>query len=143
MFIFQLAYISFKSNHFSDTEENLLEILETAKAHNESIGVTGMLLYKGGVFLQLLEGDRDSVLNLYGKIATDLRHEGLKVVVKQNSSERVYKNWSMGYKHMQDIDIDDIKEILPWDKLLEETRNHNLVPQEKIVEIFKKFRFKL
>jgi hypothetical protein len=39
--------------------------LEQSRENNLRLDVTGMLLYKGGNFMQMLEGEKDAVLGLY------------------------------------------------------------------------------
>lgn len=142
--IFQLVYLSFASPVFNpDEDKGVHEILAVANEHNASIGISGMLLYKGGVFMQLLEGNKNVVLNLYGRIASDLRHEGLKVLVKQEVSDRLFGDWTMASKKMEKLNVESISEILPWQEILQMTTNRQQVPQEKIMEIFKKFRWEL
>ncbi|MDA8791792.1 BLUF domain-containing protein [Bacteriovoracaceae bacterium] len=142
--MFQLVYLSFASPKFNNQEDKgLQEILNVANPNNESIGVTGMLLYKGGVFMQLLEGNKNVVLNLFGRIGTDLRHEGIKILVKQEVEGRLFTDWTMGYRKIDNVEIEAISQILPWQEILQMTLNRECVSQEKIMEIFKKFRWEL
>lgn len=142
--IFQLVYLSFASPVFNnDEDKGVQEILDVANENNASTGISGMLLYKGGVFIQLLEGNKNVVLNLYGRIASDLRHEGLKVLVKQEADDRLFGDWTMASKKIEKLNVDSMSEILPWQDLLQMTLNRQQIPQEKIMEIFKKFRWEL
>lgn len=144
MSVFQLAYISFASDFFKkDSKTGVSDILEEAKEFNKENGITGMLLFRNGVFLQILEGSRLEVLNLYGRIASDLRHEGIKTLIKQQNSERLFADWSMSYKEIDDADLKELNNILNWEEIIQQTRQFLPVSNHKIMEIFKKFRFKL
>jgi hypothetical protein len=140
--MFQIVYISFAAESFkSDGIDGIDNILKGAYAFNAKKDITGMLLYKGGVFIQLLEGEKKEVESLFGKIALDLRHEGLKVLIKQESQERVFKDWTMGYRKIDKIETDIINSILPLQKIIEDTNARRTISNEKIFEIFKRFRF--
>ncbi|HSM42684.1 MAG TPA: BLUF domain-containing protein, partial [Afifellaceae bacterium] len=58
-----LVYVSAAHHLMGDDE--LTEILETSRARNAAAGITGMLLYKDGSFMQLLEGAKTNVLGTY------------------------------------------------------------------------------
>lgn len=142
--MYQLAYLSFASSLFNtDTDAGVDQILMESHKYNADRDISGMLLFKGGVFLQLLEGEKTEVHNLFGRIASDLRHEGIKVLVKQEVSERLYAKWSMGYAKVSQIDLEAINNIIPWNDIIDKTRNRQTIPNDKIFEIFKKFRFKV
>lgn len=93
--VFQLLYISAAVHEF--TEEELTELLEKARDNNKSMGVSGMLLYHEGSFIQALEGDEQAVNALYNKIAEDKRHTETYVMFKGMVKERDFEGWSMGF----------------------------------------------
>lgn len=138
--ILQIAYMSFATDQFN-AKTDIDDILAKAKKYNEQANLTGILLYKGGVFLQLLEGDEDEVLKLFGKIGLDMRHEGLKILVKQESDTRLFPNWTMGFKRIDSIELDVINAILPWGKIIEDTQKGKQINSSKIVELLRKFRY--
>ena len=49
-------------------------ILKQSKINNPVLGVTGVLCFSGGIFMQVLEGGRTVVNQLYNRIAGDPRH---------------------------------------------------------------------
>ena len=60
--IFQIVYVSYATEEFlKDPMDNVDDIIQTAKELNAEKNITGLLLYRQGVFLQLLEGNRDDV----------------------------------------------------------------------------------
>lgn len=98
MSLIRLVYLSAASNDFSQKELN--ELLEISCRNNEANNITGMLLYRDGDFLQILEGEQDSVLSTYNRIHKDPRHHGLLQLDKSEIHERGFPKWSMGFKRL-------------------------------------------
>jgi hypothetical protein len=94
--ITQLIYIS-NSVHFSD-EKELQNLLKASRKNNASLGVTGMLLFHEGSFLQILEGDDAAIKSLYNKIKSDSRHRACRILASIDSNKREFAQWSMGYQ---------------------------------------------
>ena len=76
--------------------EALLAILRKSKAENSANGITGVLCFSGGIFLQLLEGGRQQVNTLYNRIAADKRHLDVVLLSYEEIGERRFAGWSMG-----------------------------------------------
>ena len=68
-----------------------------AQAHNPQKGVTGVLCFSGGVFMQVLEGPTAAVQALLARIAADTRHQGLVTLDAGPLATRQFEAWSMGY----------------------------------------------
>lgn len=80
-----------------DCSKSAIEsILEVSRAHNLHNGITGVLCYGGGVFLQAIEGGRDSVNRLYNHIVEDKRHSDVVLLHYEEISERRFGGWTMG-----------------------------------------------
>ncbi len=77
-------------------EEGLARLLEGARRHNATHGITGMLLYCEGTFFQVLEGEPDVIEALIGRIARDPRHANLTVIVRESIPRRNFGEWTMG-----------------------------------------------
>lgn len=84
-------------------EDSLLDMLEAFRLRNERLGVTGMLLHKGGNFMQMLEGDKEQVLRLFQEISGDPRHRQVTEVLSGEASERQFPNWTMGFFNMDKV----------------------------------------
>lgn len=142
--MFQLAYISFAADNFDPNgNEGIDNILKVANQNNQEKQISGMLLFKGGVFIQLLEGAKDEALELYGKIASDLRHEGQKILLKQECEERLFADWTMAYQNVSDIDLEMMSTVIDWKEIVRRSRAGEQIDNQQIKEIFVKFRFKL
>ena len=94
--VLRLVYSSAATTPFADPE--LVELLAVARRNNERMGVTGMLLYAEGTFLQTLEGDAEVVLELYERIELDPRHGDVRILLREEG-ERAFGRWTMGFVH--------------------------------------------
>jgi hypothetical protein len=81
-------------------QEELLAILRKSKGNNPGLGVTGVLCFSEGIFLQVLEGGRSAVNRLYNRIATDHRHTQVELLLYEEVGERRFAGWSMGQVNM-------------------------------------------
>jgi Sensors of blue-light using FAD len=77
-------------------QEELLAILRKSKADNPGAGITGLLCYSDGIFLQVLEGGRGAVNKLYNRIVADPRHTDVELLLYEEIGERRFASWSMG-----------------------------------------------
>ena len=71
-------------------------ILDSAREHNLSNGITGILCYGGGIYLQAIEGGREAVSDLYGHIQKDPRHKQVVLLHYEEITERRFGGWTMG-----------------------------------------------
>lgn len=91
---YKLVYISRPASGLS--AEELYDIIKVSNINNKKTGLTGILLYKGGMFLQALEGDKDVIVDLYyNKIVNDTRHCDPNVVVEGYDNKRNFPDWHM------------------------------------------------
>jgi hypothetical protein len=81
-------------------EGEILEILRVARQRNERLGITGMLLYRGGNFLQVLEGPAAAVDQLIDKIKKDPRHRGVILMSRKAIEDRQFGDWHMAFRNM-------------------------------------------
>jgi hypothetical protein len=80
-----------------DTSSDAIEsILAQAREHNPVSGITGILCYGGGIFLQAIEGGRMQVSDLFGHIQKDPRHKDVALLHYEEISERRFGGWTMG-----------------------------------------------
>jgi Sensors of blue-light using FAD len=76
---------------------DLAKILVDARSGNERRGITGALIYVEGVFLQILEGPKDTVQSLMSSIAKDSRHVSLQVFYEAEVNQPMFSTWKMAY----------------------------------------------
>jgi uncharacterized membrane protein (DUF373 family) len=88
--------------------DDLMDILNTARLNNVCIGVSGMLLYTGTEFIQILEGEEKVVEELLTSIKKDPRHKDFRVIEKKKITKREYAEWTMGFKRVDKEDVRDV-----------------------------------
>ena len=77
--------------------EDIREILQIARKNNQRLGITGMLLYCEGMFIQAIEGEQQQVESLYKRICQDPRHHMVTVLLRRPIEKRRFNDWEMGY----------------------------------------------
>jgi hypothetical protein len=102
MALMQLIYVS---QLVGQPDAALMPIHTSAVKHNTNNGVTGMLLYFKGSFMQVLEGERDAVMVTYQRVQADRRHQHCKVLVEEDIAQRHFPTWSMGLCCLGDADF--------------------------------------
>jgi hypothetical protein len=111
--MFYLVYVSVAAENVSRDE--LLDILAKSRTANAEAGITGMLLYKDGNFMQALEGEEAAVLELYARIRRDPRHLGIVTLVEGQRESRCFGDWSMGF---QDLSAPEAREVSGYSDFL-------------------------
>ena len=92
----QIVYTSVASQAFSATD--LQRLLIGARMRNKALGVTGMLIFHDGIFLQALEGEQRAVYEIFASIRDDVRHRDVAVLHRGAGLEqRVFGDWSLGF----------------------------------------------
>lgn len=89
---FQLIY---SSQPFGYDQATLDGILLDARRCNKRDGITGALVCRQDVYLQLLEGPRHAVDNAYQRIRRDDRHVNVQIQMFEQVPGRLFGNWSM------------------------------------------------
>lgn len=77
--------------------EDLETLLVSARTHNHSAGISGILFYRSNRFIQFLEGPPEAIESLMDSIRSDPRHMNVRVVIDELVAERQFDDWSMGY----------------------------------------------
>ncbi len=78
-------------------------ILAVAREHNMANGITGILCYGGGIYLQAIEGGRNQVNNLYAQIVSDKRHTDVVLLNYEEIAERRFGGWTMGQVNLSKL----------------------------------------
>ena len=90
-----LKQIIYASQPFGYDDGTLGSILLDARRCNKRDGITGALVCRHDIYLQLLEGPADAVEAAYARIARDDRHANMNRMVEQTISERMFGQWEM------------------------------------------------
>jgi serine/threonine protein kinase len=94
LLIHQLVYESRPTELL--TQEQLRDILVKSQYKNIRLNLSGLLIFHGGRFMQLLEGGKYEVAELFAAIQRDPRHTDIKVVLESDSQVRDMPSWVMG-----------------------------------------------
>jgi hypothetical protein len=105
-------YVSSARQKFGPPE--LAQLLTRAREKNSQLGITGMLLYKAGLFLQVLEGETTQVRDLYTTIVNDPRHRACSVVQEGAITRRQFSDWSMGFRNLDDAEVKRLPGYTPF-----------------------------
>jgi len=70
-------------------------ILASSQRNNPARDVTGLLLYNGRNFLQLLEGEESELVSLMVRISHDPRHTGISMIDRKIADVRACPDWAM------------------------------------------------
>ena len=71
-------------------------LLDQSRRNNPKLGVTGLLCIADDIFIQVIEGGRDEVCDLFNTIVRDDRHTQVRLLIYEEISERQFGNWTMG-----------------------------------------------
>lgn len=112
MDLVRLIYVSCADHQMSDAE--LQEILAQAVARNKESGVTGMLLYSDGGFIQVLEGPSDAVDEIYARICGDRRHHSILRLCTDPIEQRDFAGWNMGFRRITASDAQSHPDFAPF-----------------------------
>jgi hypothetical protein len=92
----QIVYTSTASEDFANAD--LKKLLLGARTRNKALGVSGMLVFHDGTFLQALEGEKRAVNEIFASILSDRRHHDIDVLHRgPGFDQRVFGDWSMGF----------------------------------------------
>lgn len=91
-----LVRLLYASRALDASPDAIDAILAQSRQYNPTCGITGILCYGGGIFLQAIEGGRMAVSELYGHIQRDPRHKDVVLLHYEEISERRFGGWTMG-----------------------------------------------
>ena len=126
MNLMQLVYCS---QPFGYSLEILSAILVASRAKNRKYDITGALICRSDIFLQLLEGPEQQVKNTYDAIQNDDRHVNVYNLINRPVEKRLFPAWAMK---------DDPVKTWMWSR--EDVSNGIVksLPEKEVVEVFLK-----
>jgi Sensors of blue-light using FAD len=104
--MYELVYCSLAKRSLN--KNDIPDILNTAKAFNSKNGITGCLLYYKNEFIQILEGEKNVVRELYKNIQHDNRHSAVTLMIDDELEERKFKEWSMAYFELNNHNMNEL-----------------------------------
>ena len=85
-------------------EADLAAILAAAHRNNPALGLTGMLLYGRGHFIQVLEGSDDAIEAMMDRIESDPRTGNIRRLMLRSVDASEFADWSMGFRQLSEAD---------------------------------------
>jgi hypothetical protein len=89
--------------------KELVELLDYSREMNVEKDITGLLLYRGGNFIQVIEGENDAVLQLYKNIKNDPRHKDVTLLSKDPITKRQFPDWRMGFRNIDQMTEEELE----------------------------------
>ena len=110
----ELMQLIYASDKVSDDDSELAAILASAARNNRKNQITGMLLYAGGNFMQVIEGAPATVHTTYERILHDSRHRNLLLMLEEPVAQRHFSEWSMGFKRLGAEHVKAFPQFAPY-----------------------------
>lgn len=101
--MYQLNYRSQARNEFQT--EDLDAILSTANSKNAALNISGCLVFHNGYFVQILEGKKEDVIELFEKIKEDDRHHNVSLLGENSIEQAYFPEWNMAYYEPNDQSV--------------------------------------
>ena len=102
-----IVYVSAATSTMSD--DDVAAILVQARANNARDELTGALLFRGGRFIQILEGPDATVRERFATIAHDARHRSVQQMSETPITERQFPDWTMGFRPSADVTLKQLE----------------------------------
>jgi hypothetical protein len=109
-----VVYVSSATRPFET--EDLDELLLEARSLNRKSGLTGILLYSDGNFMQFFEGTRAAVAETYERIKLSTKHTGIIQLMHDPIRERSFPEWEMGFAHPESSELMELA-TANWERL--------------------------
>jgi hypothetical protein len=125
--MFELIYYSEANSNLSS--DDLSDILEKSREFNLKHKITGCLLHHNKEFLQILEGEKGIIKDLYSVIKKDNRHTNILLLSEGNKKKRLFPNWSMGFQNLDNINLEKnnfTEDIVSFSELTNKT-THDVI----------------
>ena len=109
-----IVYVSEYTKSDESINQDLNDITKIAKETNPTLSITGLLFYHNRKFLQIIEGEKDSLEKLMVSIEKDPRHRNIERIIDEKAIRRSYEDWNMDSFNLSDhksLDLDKLKII--------------------------------
>ena len=123
--LFQIVYTSTATDSFGSAE--LKELLKGSVQRNTRAGITGLLLYKDGTFMQVLEGEEPVVKALFARISRDPRHHHIIPLIQGPTEQRHFPDSAMAFR---DLDTTELRKLPGYSEFLNTPLNGDLYAKD-------------
>ncbi len=130
----QLVYSSIASRDFSNQE--LKDLLVSARTKNTSLDITGMLLFRQACFIQVLEGPPNHVEQIYREIIADQRHSNVTTLYESLVTHRSFADWAMAFNADENDRVEGLSDFLhPY-----RSNDEQQIPEGAVKKLLRRFR---
>ena len=132
-----LVYVS--ASTYLMTNEELEDILRKSRENNTQLGLTGMLVYYDGAFIQVLEGPEAAARRMYAHISQDPRHRRIITLLEEYIPERNFSDWSMGFHRLKADEASQLEGFTSFAEIDQFLEYFQASPEKSIL-LLKSFR---
>ena len=129
-----IIYTSKYVGRAEEVNDVLADIVVRSEKNNLESGITGLLFYHNGRFIQVLEGERDSLEGLMSILESDDRHENIQRIVDESIKKRAFQEWSMDSLNLSEDSTIDPDELI---RIRDAYKKHLHVDSKLLVELYK------
>ena len=104
-----------------------MELLKGSVQRNTRAGITGLLLYQSGAFMQALEGEKAALVELFEKISHDPRHHRIIRLIQGPIKERNFPNSAMAFR---DLNSPELRRMPGYSEFLNTPLNGELLAKD-------------
>ncbi|PKQ63944.1 hypothetical protein BZG02_07995 [Labilibaculum filiforme] len=135
--LIHIVYISI--SHRDLSEKELSDFLREIRAKNKKLNITGLLLYKDGSFIQVIEGEEETLQTLFKQVKNDSRHTNIIELLTEPITERSFPDWSMGFRV---VETKDLEKIRGFSALMNEEHDSEVLPgiADQVLMLLNSFR---
>ena len=117
--------------------DDLRQILTKSRVNNAQREITGVLLYREGNVLQIVEGREQAVIELFDKIKADTRHGGVIKLYQKPIEQRDFSDWSMGF---HDLGAKDVVPLEGYSRFMEQGCDLSAISPSQAEKLIKSFK---
>lgn len=129
-----IIYTSKYVGRAEDINDILADIVIRSEKNNLKYGITGLLFYHNGRFIQVLEGERVALEGLMSILENDDRHNNIQRIVDEPIKKRAFQEWSMDSLNLSEDATVDPDELI---RIRDAYKKHLLVDSKLMVELYK------
>jgi hypothetical protein len=129
--MYELLYCSLANPYL--VANDISNILKKSLEWNAQHEITGCLLFYNTQFIQILEGDKQAVKELYAIIEKDSRHHHVVLLAENEKEESTFKDWRMAFNELSKSDMNDVDKVLCVNNFITfATKNHTFTKATKM-----------
>lgn len=106
-----IVYTSELASDEDDVNKLLADVVAKSKINNPRRGISGLLFYHNGRFLQIIEGEHDALEQLMSILQQDSRHKDIVRIIDEDIYQRSFAQWNMDSLNLSPDETIDLKEL--------------------------------